>query len=86
MIQICIATLGRKRLRLVYKSIRRNIPLLPQSFELASPAEWYGTFYEHRADKYASDLRIDRQKCTSNRQIVLQKIPSERCTGPPAVY
>ncbi|GFX71595.1 hypothetical protein TNCV_2695831 [Trichonephila clavipes] len=47
-IQICIATHGGKRLHsaidgAVHKSIRRNGPALPQSFELSSPSEEYGT-------------------------------------------
>ncbi|GFY30946.1 hypothetical protein TNCV_1629201 [Trichonephila clavipes] len=47
-IQICIATHGRKRLRLalggvVHKNIGRNRPVLPQSFELSSPTEQTAT-------------------------------------------
>ncbi|GFY27405.1 hypothetical protein TNCV_2070251 [Trichonephila clavipes] len=47
MIQICIATHGRKRLRLalggvVLKRTRENRPALPQSFELSSYAEKTG--------------------------------------------
>ncbi|PRD25737.1 UNVERIFIED_CONTAM: Gonadotropin-releasing hormone receptor [Trichonephila clavipes] len=53
----------------VHKSIGRNIPALPQSFELSSTVEEYGTFYESRAGIYASDLRITRRKYMSSTKI-----------------
>ncbi|GFS97164.1 uncharacterized protein TNCV_1921111 [Trichonephila clavipes] len=67
---IYIATHGRKRLRsplggAVHKSIQRNRPELPQSFELSSNAEEYGTFYKHQAGSYAPNLRIGRRKIAS---------------------
>ncbi|GFU30709.1 hypothetical protein TNCV_1444321 [Trichonephila clavipes] len=48
------------------KSFEGNKPALPQSFELASPTEEYGTSYEHRADRYATYLRIYINKCMSS--------------------
>ncbi|GFY35294.1 hypothetical protein TNCV_796501 [Trichonephila clavipes] len=63
-IQICTATHGQKHLRSVLGGIVQNStgvskPALPQSFEWSSPAEEYGTFYEHKAGRYAHDLWID---------------------------
>ncbi|GFX84115.1 hypothetical protein TNCV_4859231 [Trichonephila clavipes] len=83
---IRIATHGRKRLRsapggIVHKCIQSNRPILPQSYKLLSPAEDYGTFYKHRAGRYAYDLWIGRRKCTSSRNIVLRKVPTDKYTG-----
>ncbi|GFV34016.1 hypothetical protein TNCV_2614141 [Trichonephila clavipes] len=61
----------------VHKSIGGNRPSLPQSFGLPLPTEEYGTFYEDRAGRYASDLRIGRRKFTSNRKIASRKAPTE---------
>ncbi|GFV13961.1 gonadotropin-releasing hormone receptor [Trichonephila clavipes] len=82
---------GHNRLRLalggvVHKSIRRNKPAFPQLFEMSLPAEKYGTYYEHRAGRYAADFWINRRKCTSSKKIVSRKVPTERCTGPQDVY
>ncbi|GFT25418.1 hypothetical protein TNCV_182441 [Trichonephila clavipes] len=48
-IQILIVTHVRKRLGVAHKSNGGYRPALLQSFELTSPLEQYGTFYEHRA-------------------------------------
>ncbi|GFW21730.1 hypothetical protein TNCV_2529291 [Trichonephila clavipes] len=61
---------GRKCFRsvlgvVVNNSIGGNRPALPQSFELPLPEEQYGTFYKHRGDRYAPDLRLGRRKYTS---------------------
>ncbi|GFW10200.1 hypothetical protein TNCV_1849171 [Trichonephila clavipes] len=73
-IQISTASHGRKRLcsmlgGVVHKSIVGNIPTLPHTFEVSSPAEQYGTSYEHRAGRNTPDLRIGRRKCTNRKSI-----------------
>ncbi|GFX32009.1 hypothetical protein TNCV_4098601 [Trichonephila clavipes] len=57
----------------VRKSVGGNRSILPQSFELTSPSEEYGTFYEYRAGRYTPDLRTRRKKCTSSRINVSRK-------------
>ncbi|GFU57539.1 hypothetical protein TNCV_3637021 [Trichonephila clavipes] len=57
----------------VLKNIFRNRRALPQSFELSTSAEKYGTFYKHRAARYAPDLRIDRRNCKCIRKVVSRK-------------
>ncbi|GFW74393.1 hypothetical protein TNCV_2412921 [Trichonephila clavipes] len=43
------------------------------SYELLSPTKEYRTFYEHRADSYAPDLRIGRKKSTSTKDKLLRE-------------
>ncbi|GFV79379.1 transposable element Tcb1 transposase [Trichonephila clavipes] len=71
----CTATHGRKCLRLALgsvaqKSIGRN---RPQSFDLSSFTEKYGTFYKHRAGRYVPESQNGRRKRTSSRKIVSLK-------------
>ncbi|GFW72152.1 hypothetical protein TNCV_4790391 [Trichonephila clavipes] len=63
-----------------HKSIVRNIPALPRSFELLYHAEEYETFYEHRIGRYAQWL-MDWQK-----KIVSRKVPIDGCIEPPNIY
>ncbi|GFX54612.1 hypothetical protein TNCV_792981 [Trichonephila clavipes] len=90
MIQICAATLGRKRLCLVlggvvHKSILENRPAAPQSFELPSPVEEYGTFYKHRAGRYSPDYRLADGNVRVAERLYRARQSTERCTRSPDV-